>query len=378
MDSNKKKQLTLLHALQAQCKILQHANAELEESRDIYASTFDHSPVGHIILSDKGIIMDANLTMASLVEIPVENLIGLPFHLLVAKEETTLFFDHLRRCKTSKTRVSTELVITSRAHHTYCVQVISIPITLPYQQKSSYNTTIFDIHHQKHLENKIQKFKSLNFIGEMAAGIAHEIRNPMTTVHGYLQLFQRKSSSQQETKDLQIMLDELERANTIITEFLALSKNQRTELLPKNINNMILAVYPILQAKALLTNKEIFLELFPHLPDILIDKKQIRQVLLNLVANALQSMEQGQISIRTFIENGQLVLAVEDQGHGIPIEMHEQVYSPFFTTKEKVTGLGLPICYSILERHHATLDFKTSPYGTTFFVRFPYTQLIPQ
>ena len=86
-------------------------------------------------------------------------------------------------------------------------------------------------------------------------------------------------------------------------------------------------------------------------------------------------MTHGQISIRTFMENGKVVLAVADQGHGISVEIQEQIYNPFFTTKETGSGLGLAICYSILERHHATLDFTTSPYGTTFFVRFPPTKL---
>lgn len=374
MDSSKKNQRRIFNDLTLQWQALQDYNTELEESRHLYASAFDHSPIGHAILNENGIITDANLTLASLMEMQVAQMIGLPFHVLLAKHETTLFFDHLRRCKTSNTRVSTEFVIHTSSHHTYCIQLISVPIMLPDQQNLSYNTSIIDICHQKHLEAEIKKLDRLNLIGEMAAGIAHEIRNPMTTVHGYLQLFKRKSSSQQEFEDLQFMLDELERANAIITEFLGLAKNKPTKLVPKNINNMIMSVYPLIQAEALLTGKEIFLELFPYLPDILIDKKEIRQVLLNLVKNGLQSMEKGQITIRTFMQNGDIVLAVADQGHGIPATMQEEIYTPFFTTKENETGLGLAICYSILQRHHATLDFTTSPYGTTFFVRFPQTK----
>lgn len=375
MNDKQKNDSATLITLQTQCQILQDSNAELEESRNLYASAFDHSPIGHVILNHNGIIVDANLTIASLLEMQVEILTSLPFHLFIAKEETALFFDHLRRCKASKARVSTELIITTRSHHTYCVQMISVPITFPPEQTIFYNTTIVDTHQQKHLEQEIQKLDRLNLIGEMAAGIAHEIRNPMTTVHGYLQLFKRKSCNPQEIENLQLMMDELKRVNAIITEFLSLAKNKRTEFTSKNINNMILAIYPLMQAEALMTGKEIFLELFPHLPDILMDKKEIRQVLLNLVTNGLQAMTHGQLSIRTFMEDGKVVLAVADQGHGIPAEIQEQIYNPFFTTKEKGSGLGLSICYSILQHHQATLDFTTSPYGTTFFIRFPYTKL---
>lgn len=375
MNGQQKNNIKTIIALQDQCQTLQESNAELEESRNLYASAFDHSPVGHVILNHNGIIMDANLTIASLLEMQVELLTSLPFHLFIAKDETALFFDHLRRCKIAKDRVTTELIITTRSHHTYCVQMISVPITFSSEQTIFYNTTIVDTHQQKHLEKEIQKLDRLNLLGEMAAGIAHEIRNPMTTVHGYLQLFKRKSCNPHEIENLQLMIDELKRANAIVTEFLALSKNKRTELTLKNLNNMILAIYPLMQAEALLTGKEIFLELFPHLPDILIDKKEIRQVLLNLVTNGLQAMTHGQLSIRTFMENGKVVLEVADQGHGIPAEIQDQIYNPFFTTKEKGSGLGLAICYSILQHHHATLDFTTSPYGTTFFIRFPYTKL---
>lgn len=357
--------------LEMQCQALQEYNEELEESRNRYASAFDHSSVGHVILDEKGLITDANLTIASLVEMQVENMIGLPFHVLIIKQEATLFFDHLRRCKTAKARVSTEFILQACSHNTYCVQVISIPFVLLDQQSLCYNTTIIDISHQKRLEQEIQKLDRLNLIGEMAAGIAHEIRNPMTTVHGYLQLFKRKSSSQQEIEDLQLMLEELERANAIITEFLSLAKNKNTDLVLKSINNLIMAIYPLIQAEAMLTGKEIFLELFPHLPEILIDKKEMRQVLFNLVNNGLQAMKRGQITIRTFMQDGNVVLAVEDQGHGIPDEIKAKIGTPFFSTKESGTGLGLAICDSIVQRHHAKLDFKTSPYGTTFFIRFP-------
>lgn len=360
-----------IYALETQCRLLQDYNAELEESRNIYASIFDQSPVGHVILDESGLITDANLTAASLVQIPIENMVGLPFHVLIVKQEATLFFDHLRRCKISKAKTATEFTMKTSAHNTYYIQVISIPFTPLHSQRLYYNTTIVDNTPQKKLEEEIQKFDRFNLIGEMAASIAHEIRNPMTTVHGYLQLYQRKSSNQQQIEDLELMIQELERINTIITKFLALTKNPRTELKLQNINTMILAMYPVLHAESSLTGKEIFLELFPHLPEILLDQKQIRQLLFNLVTNGMQAMVHGQLTIRTFMETGNIVLAITDQGQGIPDEIKDKIGTPFFTTKDSGTGLGLPICYNIAQNHHAQLDFQTSPYGTTFYVYFP-------
>lgn len=371
MPSNENSYQRKIHELESECQLLQNYNVELEESRNIYASIFDQSPVGHVILDESGLITDANLTVASLVEVPIENMVGLPFHVLIVKQEVLLFFDHLRRCKASKSKTSTEFTMKTSSHKTYCIQVISIPFSPLNSQRLCYNTTIVDITPQKKLEEEIQKLDRFNLIGEMAASIAHEIRNPMTTVHGYLQLYQRKSSSQQKKDDLGLMIHELERVNTIITEFLALTKNPKTELKLKNINTMILAMYPVLQAESSLTGKEIFLELFPKLPDILLDQKQIRQLLFNLVTNGMQAMAHGQLTIRTFMETGNVIVAITDQGQGIPDDIKDKIGTPFFTTKDHGTGLGLPICYNIVQNHHAQLDFQTSPYGTTFFVHFP-------
>jgi len=115
----------------------------------------------------------------------------------------------------------------------------------------------------------------------------------------------------------------------------------------------------------------ITLALFPQLPLILIDGEEIRQVLINLVRNALQSMSHGQVAIRTFMENGKVTMSIQDQGCGIPDEIKNQIGTPFFTTKESGTGLGLAICYNIIQRHNASIDFITSTKGTTFFIRFP-------
>lgn len=82
-------------------------------------------------------------------------------------------------------------------------------------------------------------------------------------------------------------------------------------------------------------------------------------------------MQNGKVTIHTFMEDGQVILAVEDQGHGIPDSIRDKIGTPFFTTKDCGTGLGIAICYSIVQRHNAKMDFKTSPEGTTFFIRFP-------
>lgn len=357
--------------LEMQCLALQEYNREMEDSRKHYATVIDYSPVGYVLLNEQGVVTDANLTIAAMLGLEKEKMVGLLFTALVAEQESEIFFEHIRRCQTTKTRVCTEIEMKSALGTIFCAQIVSFPFTLLDNQTFYYNTAIIDVSNQKRLEEEIQRLDRLNLIGEMAAGIAHEIRNPMTTVRGYLQLYKRRSANQEEVEDIQLMLEELDRANAIISEFLALGKNKNNKLLMKDVNMIVEAIYPLVQAEAALVDKEVVLELFSELPKILIDGKEIRQLLLNLVSNALQSMDYGRVTIRSFLEEEDVVISIADQGHGIPDDIKHKIGTPFFTTKDNGTGLGMAICYSIVQRHNGKLDFITSPSGTTFFIRFP-------
>ncbi|OAH59722.1 hybrid sensor histidine kinase/response regulator [Domibacillus aminovorans] len=244
------------------------------------------------------------------------------------------------------------------------------------------STEIFDIHGEScvlsvitdvtenaRLESEMARLDRLNLIGEMAAGIAHEIRNPMTTVKGFLQL----SKSDPEPFNIEyvdLMLGELNRANSIITEFLNLAKNKVSYKTLQYLNPIIEGLYPLIQAEALLSNKSIALQL-GECPKTFLDEKEISQLILNLSLNGLEAMAAGgQLIVKTYTENETVVLEIQDQGCGIKPEILEAIGTPFFTTKETGTGLGLAICYSIAERHNAVIDLKTSEQGTVFFIRF--------
>jgi signal transduction histidine kinase len=223
---------------------------------------------------------------------------------------------------------------------------------------------------KKKLENEIARLDRLNIVGEMAASIGHEIRNPLTTVRGYLQMFGMKDKYAEHKEQFNTMIEELDRANLIITEFLSLAKNKVINFQHANMNEIIHALLPLLQADALHRGKEIKVEL-GDIPALDLDKKEIRQLLMNLVRNAEEAMlTNGTIIIKTGLDNGQVVLSVQDSGHGIPKDFLDKLGTPFFTTKDTGTGLGLPVCYRIAERHHAKIEVKTGKKGTTFFVKF--------
>lgn len=226
-----------------------------------------------------------------------------------------------------------------------------------------------DVTETVHLEKEMSRLDRLNLIGEMAAGIAHEIRNPMTTVQGFLQL-SRNNSDNLSADIIDLMLEELHRANSIITEFLNLAKNKVSCKEKQNLNTILEALSPLIQAEALRSSKHVKLEL-NKCPDIYIDQKEIRQLILNIALNGLDAMSShGKLTIKTYTENQAVILEIKDQGQGISPDVLQKLGTPFFTTKETGTGLGLAICYSVAKRHHAEIDITTGDEGTIFSIRF--------
>ncbi|HHY74318.1 MAG TPA: response regulator [Bacillus bacterium] len=229
-------------------------------------------------------------------------------------------------------------------------------------------SVITDITEREQLEKELTRLDRLNLIGEMAAGIAHEVRNPMTTVSGFLQLAKSKQDIHLEYIDL--MLTELNRANDIIKEFLTLAKNKATDRKLQNLNEIIKALYPLIQAEAVLSNKSVTLDL-NNCQSLYLDEKEIRQLILNIALNGLEAMAQGgTLTIKTYCTDEGVILEIADEGCGIDRETLEKIGTPFFTTKDTGTGLGLAVCYSVASRHHADICINTSKEGTTFSVQF--------
>jgi two-component system sporulation sensor kinase C len=223
---------------------------------------------------------------------------------------------------------------------------------------------------RKELEQELFRLDRLNIVGQMAANIGHEIRNPLTTVRGYLQVMSRKQELEPYGDNFRLLLDELDRANALITEYLSLSKNRLTDQQPRNLNAIIESLFPLILADAASTNHIVRLEL-SDVPDLPLDEKEIRQLLLNFARNGLEAMEPGKtLTIKTSADEHAVILAVRNEGAEIPPEVIEKLGIPFFTTKENGTGLGLAICYSIANRHRAKIHIDTGPHDTTFSVVF--------
>ncbi len=231
-----------------------------------------------------------------------------------------------------------------------------------------------DVTELKRMEKEMSRIDRLNLVGQMAAGIGHEIRNPMTTVRGFLQLLANKETDDRKNEYYDIIIEELDRANEIITEFLSLAKSRVVNLQIASLNNIINALYPLMASDAMKQDKRIILDK-GDIPNIPLNEKEIRQLIINLVRNGLEaSPSDGIVTIGTYTEHEQVVLYVEDKGCGIPPDILEKLGTPFITTKDEGIGLGLSVCYSIADKHNAKIDVKTGSQGTTFYVRFKVKQ----
>lgn len=232
---------------------------------------------------------------------------------------------------------------------------------------------IRDVTARKNMEQILSKVDKLNMVGQMAASVAHEIRNPLTSVRGYLQLMQRKQTDAAMLQRLELMISEIDRTNVIISEYLMLAQDKVPNLHPQCINDIITTLYPLIQATAVNNNMNVTLSL-QDVPLLPLDTNEIRQLLLNLIKNSLEAMGSGgEILISTYRKRNKVILSVRDQGSGIPPNIQANAGTPFLTSKSTGSGLGLPICYRIASRHNADLHFITGSQGTTFFIEFEST-----
>ena len=238
---------------------------------------------------------------------------------------------------------------------------------------SAAEQKLFDMKRETWLKREEQMLRSekLRLVGELAAGIAHEIRNPLTTVRGFLQLSKQNDFNIKPWYDL--VMQETTRVSELTAEFLQFSKKHVTRFKVQSLQDCIQRVVYLLESEAIYLGHELQCLTEPSPILARIDKDKIVQLLINLVRNAFDAMEQsGTVTIRLDRDENQGVIEVRDTGKGIPASRLEDIFNPFYTTKETGTGLGLSICHQIVHNHNGTIEVESEVnVGTTFYVRIP-------
>jgi two-component system NtrC family sensor kinase len=232
-----------------------------------------------------------------------------------------------------------------------------------------------DITHLKKAEERLVLAERLSSLGELTAGVAHELRNPLAGIKINTQILSRKKDlPEMEKKLLNSTQEGIEKIQKIVDDMLHFAKPKASHFKQEEINEVVDKSLAILQTKLKKGNLSSVFEGAQGLPQLRIDVHQIQQVLINLMLNAIQAMEDGgTLSVRTFLEEGSEVgIEVRDTGKGIPRAHLKKIFDPFFTTKSEGTGLGLSISLKILENHGATIDVVSEEEkGSAFTIHFP-------
>ncbi|RKP44772.1 PAS domain-containing sensor histidine kinase [Cohnella endophytica] len=234
---------------------------------------------------------------------------------------------------------------------------------------SVVQVVIRDLTERKKTDEMIRRSDKLSIAGELAAGVAHEIRNPLTALRGFMQLLQAKK-----TDYVDIMLMEIDRINYIVNEFIGMAKPQALHFVRSDLRTLLDGVIVFMYPQAILFNVEIKLIVQSHLPQIECEPNQIKQVYINVLKNAIEAMQGGgtiEITMYTKPE-GSVVTRIVDQGVGIPQDRMEKIGEPFFSLKESGTGLGLMVCHRIIEAHDGKLTIHSVVNeGTTLEIELP-------
>jgi PAS domain S-box-containing protein len=232
-----------------------------------------------------------------------------------------------------------------------------------------------DVTHLKKAEERLILAERLSSLGELTAGVAHELRNPLAGIKLNTQvLLRRKDVPEMEKRLLESSQEGIEKIRKIVEDMLHFAKPKPSHFKEEQINEVVERSLPILRTKLKKGNISFRFQPGENLPGVRIDAHQIQQVLINLMLNAIQAMEKGgALTVRTFSgAGGGVGIEVRDTGTGISPSHLKKIFDPFFTTKSEGTGLGLSISHKIVENHGATIDVESEEgCGSTFTVHLP-------
>jgi len=252
------------------------------------------------------------------------------------------------------------------------LEVASVKIE-NYIGKTAVLTVMRDLTERREGEERMIRSEKLSVIGQLAAGVAHEIRNPLTALKGFTQLLRNRYSEHSYYFD--IMGTEIDRINLIVNEFMTLAKPHYNSYEYNDIVLILQSVLSIVDTQAVLLGVEIDFKPQQELPKLYCNENQLKQVFLNVIKNALEAMPTGgtvTLTIRNDDTDQSMHVQIKDQGEGMSEEVMKRIGEPFLTTKDKGTGLGLMVSSRIIEEHRGTMNIGSSPgKGTLIDIQLP-------
>lgn len=347
------------------------AEQRLADSERRYKSLFEHNPDAICSFDANGLFVSVNPATEKITGYTAEELLHRPFkEVLITREEEKRWREHFEKTLQGHTQYY-EIRIQHKDGYPVEMSMINIPIVIDEHITGVYMIGK-DITDRKRSEELLLKSEKLSVVGQLAAGVAHEIRNPLTSLKGFVQLLNSRIDGYKEYFD--IMLNELDRINFIVSEFLVIAKPQAVHYQHKDITMILLNTIALLNTQAIMNNVQIVSEFHSDIPLIRCDENQLKQVFINILNNSIEAMPNGgeiKIEVKN-LDGKHILIRCIDQGCGIPKHRIPRLGEPFYTTKEKGTGLGLMVSYKIIENHRGKIHIQSEvDKGTTVDVILP-------
>jgi two-component system sensor histidine kinase HydH len=347
------------------------AQTSLSKVKAFSDSLVENMPIGLLAIDSEGTITSSNQTAESLLQLPPREIIGKKAVHILPVQLLELF----EGLKLKSGIVEKEIDFLSRDGKRIPLEVIT---TVLKEEDGTFweHVILFrDLTEIRRLRQEIDRSHRLASLGRLAAGIAHEIRNPLSSIKGFATYFrERYHDIPEDRKTADIMIQEVERLNRVIGQLLEFARPMNIRLKSTSLQTFIRRSLKMIENQAQENNITISLNTDPDNEDSMIDPDRMSQVLLNLYFNAIDAMDDGgTLSITlTREDSGQVVIIISDTGKGIEKKDMGKIFDPYFTTKPSGTGLGLAIVHRIVEAHHGEVTVESEPgIGTTVSVILP-------
>ena len=344
-------------------------NRTLKQTQDYTRQVVASMANGLLSVDTHGKVISYNLLALELLGLNESEVRGMDLNAII-DFKTTGIFQTLDQCVSVMDR---EIIYRKRSGEMVPLALSITPIMGAGSSCQGAVIILRDLSEIKQLEEKVRRSEKLAAIGKLAAGVAHEIRNPLSSIRGFAQYLRRALKDKpQELEYAETMVSEVDRINAVVTDLLTFARPMDAQLAPTDISELIEHTVRLVEADARSRNINVQMNI-SDLSKIPLDAKQMTQAILNLLLNALQAVKNGgriEVGAELNASDSLLKIWVEDDGSGISADQKGKIFDPFFTTREKGTGLGLAIVHKIVENHSGEINLKSPPTGKTLGCRF--------
>ncbi|WP_286230668.1 PAS domain-containing sensor histidine kinase [Neobacillus mesonae] len=348
---------------------------ELKKTRELYQLIAENTTDLIKVYNKNKEIIYVSPSYEKVLGVPAEEMIGRSILDFIKEDDTKVFRGIFKNLCAGKPQIM-QYKLESASGRVIHAEYNITPVYNEKQEIDSFVSVGRNISERIKNDEAIRNLDRLSIIGQLAAGVAHEIRNPLTSLKGFSKLM-RSTADDKEKQDyyLSIIMNELERIDVIVNEFMSLAKPQAIQFERVNLFSIIDSTVNILHPQALLHNVEIINHFYNKDVELLCNGNQLKQVFVNFIKNAIEAMPNGgQVYIRVKKLTGNRVqISFQDEGIGIDPDLLRYLGTPFYTTKDKGIGLGLTISNKIIQEHNGTMAVESRPgKGTIVNVELQY------